>query len=122
MLKLPRPTPPVELTDVLYGGAPVLSPSMLKLTDWMAGYYLTRRIDCITATIPLAVRTTVDDIIEAANFTLEAEPRSTRNTALRRRIMQLLHTERQLTIKQLQRRLGKNSSTAPLPSLNGEAT
>jgi len=116
-VEAPPSDPPVELTDVLYGGAPVLSPSMLKLTDWMAGYYLTRRIDCITATIPLAVRTTVDDIIEAANFTLEAEPRSTRNTALRRRIMQLLHTERQLTIKQLQRRLGKKQLYGTLAEL-----
>ncbi|MDT9547211.1 MAG: primosomal protein N' [Chlorobium phaeovibrioides] len=109
--------PPAELTDILYGGTPVLSPSMLKLTDWMAGYYLTRRIDSITASIPLAVRTTVDLIVEPSDFTLEAEPRSTKNTALRRRIMQLLNKEGQMAVKQLQRRLGKKQLYGTLAEL-----
>ncbi|MWV53722.1 replication restart helicase PriA [Chlorobium phaeovibrioides] len=116
-VEAPPSHPPAELTDILYGGERVLSQPMMRLTEWMAGYYLTRRIDCITATIPLAVRTTVDEIVEPSDFTLEAEERSTKNTALRRRIMQLLHQEGRLTVKQLQRRLGKKQLYRTLSEL-----
>ena len=53
----------MELLDVLYDGRPVLNADLLKLTEWMADYYLTRRIDALTAALPAAVRTTVHDVV-----------------------------------------------------------
>ncbi len=103
----PPEEPAAELTDILHGGAPVLDPPLILLTRWMAGYYLTRHIDCITAAIPVAVRTTVDDIVEAADFSLETDTRRVRSTALRRSIMQLVTKEQRITVKQLQRKLGR---------------
>ncbi len=97
----------VELSDILYGGRPVLNPELLHLTGWMADYYLTRQIDTLTAALPSAVRTTVHDIIEVTGFELNAESPKIINTALRRSIMQMITTEKRLTLPQLQRRLGK---------------
>ena len=97
----------VELLDLLYGGEPVLSTSLLRLTEWMADYYLTRRVDTLTAALPSAVRTTVHDVVEITDFTLKADHQKVINTALRRSIMQVMMVERRLTVHQLQRRIGK---------------
>ena len=97
----------IEISDVLYGGLPVLNQSLMQLTEWMADYYLTRRIDTLLAALPAAVRTTVHDVVEINNFSLKAEEPKIINTALRRSILQIMTTEKRLTIPQLQRRLGK---------------
>jgi len=107
----------IEILDVLYGGCPVLNPSLMQLTEWMADYYLTRRIDTLTAAIPAAVRTTVHDVVEITNFTLQSEGLKTINTALRRSIMQMMISEKRLTVHQLQRRLGKKQLYRTLSQL-----
>ncbi|TCD48379.1 primosomal protein N' [Chlorobium sp. N1] len=112
----PAEPPSVELTDILQGGRPVLTPPLLRLTRWMAGYYLTRHIDCVNAAVPASVRTTVDDMVEAAEFSLGAvEP--LRSTALRRSIMQLVTKEKRLTVRQLQQRLGRKNLYTTLSEL-----
>lgn len=105
----PEAPPPAELADILHGGEPVLTPPLLKLTRWMASYYLTRPIDCIQAAVPLAIRTTVDDVVEAADFSLREETGTLRSTALRRKIIELVTREKRLTVKQLQQRLGRKN-------------
>ncbi len=97
----------MELLDLLYGGEPVLNSSLLRLTEWMADYYLTRRVDTLTAALPSAVRTTVHDVVEITDFTLKSDAQKVINTALRRTIMQVMMVEKQLTVHQLQRRIGK---------------
>ena len=97
----------VELLDLLYGGEPVFSPSLLRLTEWMADYYLTRRVDTLIAALPAAVRTTVHDVVEITDFTLKSDGQKVINTALRRSIMQVMIVEKRLTVHQLQRRIGK---------------
>ncbi len=97
----------VELLDLLYGGEAVLSPSLLRLTAWMADYYFTRRVDSLMAALPAAVRTTVDDIVEMTDFALKSDGQKVINTALRRSIMQVMMVEKRLTVHQLQRRIGK---------------
>ena len=98
---------PIEILDVLYDGRPVLNASLLQLTDWMADYYLTRRFDTLTAALPAAVRTTVNDVAEITDFALNTESPKIINTKLRRSIMQMMIREKRLTVHQLQRRLGK---------------
>ena len=107
----------VEILDLLYDGRPVLSPSLMQLTEWMADYYLTRRIDTLTAALPAAVRTTVHDVVEISSFTLKAEEPKIINTALRRSIMQLMIREKRLTVHQLQRGLGRKQLYRTLSQL-----
>ena len=64
---------PLEILDVLYDGRPVLNTSLLQLTDWMADYYLTRRVDTLTVALPAAVRTTVNDVAEITGFALSVK-------------------------------------------------
>ena len=107
----------IKLSDVLYGGRPVLSQPLLQLTAWMADYYLTRRIDTLTCALPAAVRTTVHDIVEITGFALNAENPKIINTALRRSILKIITTEKRLTVPQLQRRLGKKQLYRTLSEL-----
>ncbi len=107
----------IEISDVLYGGRPVLNHSLLQLTEWMADYYLTRRIDTLTCALPAAVRTTVHDVVEMTGFALNAEVTKIINTALRRSILKIMTTEKRLTIPQLQRRLGKKQLYRTLSEL-----
>ncbi len=107
----------IEISDVLYGGRPVLNHSLLQLTEWMADYYLTRRIDTLTCALPAAVRTTVHDVIEMTGFALNAEVPKIINTALRRSILKIMTTEKRLTLLQLQRQLGKKQLYRTLSEL-----
>ena len=107
----------IELLDVLYDGRPVLNASLLQLTEWMADYYLTRRVDTLTAALPAAVRTTVHDVVEVTGFALQAESKRIINTKLRRSIMQMMIMEKRLTVVQLQRRLGKKQLYRTLAEL-----
>ena len=109
--------PNIEILDVLYDGRPVLNPSLLQLTEWMADYYLTRRIDTLTAVLPAAVRTTVHDVVEMTGFALQAESTKIINTKLRRSIIQIMNTQKRLTVVQLQRRLGKKQLYRTLAEL-----
>ena len=107
----------IEISDVLYGGRPVLNHTLLQLTEWMADYYLVRRIDTLTCSLPAAVRTTVHDVVEMTGFALNAEVPKIINTALRRSILKIMTTEKRLTILQLQRRLGKKQLYRTLSEL-----
>jgi primosomal protein N' (replication factor Y) (superfamily II helicase) len=107
----------IEITDVLYGGYPVINASLMQLTGWMADYYFTRRIDTLTAALPAAVRTTVHDVVEITNFSLQSEGPKIIKTALRRSIMQMMILEKRLTVHQLQRRLGKKQLYRTLAQL-----
>jgi primosomal protein N' (replication factor Y) len=107
----------IEISDVLYGGRPVLSQPLLQLTAWMADYYLTRRVDTLTCALPAAVRTTVHDVVEMSGFALNAEVPKIINTSLRRSILKIMTTEKRLTIPQLQRRLGKKQLYRTLAEL-----
>ncbi|NTW63712.1 MAG: primosomal protein N', partial [Chlorobiaceae bacterium] len=95
------------ITDILYDGKPVLNHSLLKLTAWMAEYYITAPLDTITSALPLAVRTTVNDIVELSGFQLQAAMPKIVNTSLRRAILKLMSQEKKLTVRQLEKRLGK---------------
>ncbi len=107
----------IVISDILYGGRPVLGHSLMQLTEWMADYYLARRIDTITTALPSAVRTTVHDVVEMTGFELKAESPKIISTALRRSIMKMMMTEKRLTIPQLQRRLGKKQLYRTLSEL-----
>ena len=107
----------IEILDLLYDGTPVLNASLLQLTEWMADYYLTRRADALTAALPAAVRTTVNDVAEITGFELNPECPKIINTKLRRSIMQMMISEKRLTVHQLQRRLGKKQLYRTLAEL-----
>lgn len=97
----------VEIADVLHDGASIMNHSLMLLSEWMADYYLTRRIDTINTFLPAAVRTTVDDVVELREFELGAANPKIVNTALRRSILGMLASEKKLTVNQLRRRLGR---------------
>lgn len=109
--------PTIEIVDVLHGGRPVLNPALMQLTEWMADYYLTKRIDTLMAALPAAIRTTVHDVVEIKKFTLNAESPKVINTALRRAIMQLMIREKRLTVHQLQQRIGRKQLYRTLSEL-----
>lgn len=106
-----------ELLDLLAGGMPVLSPPLLKLAMWMAGYYLSRPIDCITAALPAPLRSVVDDSVELTEFRLESPSSKLRNSGLRRRILQELSGSGRLTVRQLRKRLGRRELYKTLSEL-----
>jgi primosomal protein N' (replication factor Y) len=107
----------IEIVDLLYNGLPILNRSLLRLTEWMADYYFTRRVDTLMAALPAAVRTTVHDMVELTGFSLKAESTKIINTSLRRSILHLLSREKRLTVHQLQRRLGKKQLYRTLAEL-----
>ncbi len=110
-------TSETEILDLFYQGQPMLNEALLKVTEWMADYYFARRVDTLSAALPAAVRTTVHDVVEVSGFSLQAESPKIINTALRRSIMQMITTEKRLTVHQLQRRLGKQQLYRTLAEL-----
>ncbi len=109
--------PEGEILDLLAGGRPVLSPPLLKLAMWMAAYYLSRPIDCITTTLPAPLRSVVDDSVELTEFRLESTASKVRNSGLRRRILQELSGSGRLTVRQLRKRLGRRELYKTLSEL-----
>jgi len=105
------------IADLLHAGRPVLQPNLLRLALWMADYYLTAPLDTILAALPAAVRTTIHDVVEINSFVLKPADRKTVSTPLRRAILQLLATERKLTVRQLQKRLGRRQLYRTLSEL-----
>ncbi|NTU53257.1 MAG: primosomal protein N' [Chlorobiaceae bacterium] len=106
-----------EVLDLLNNGVPVLTPDMLKLLFWMADYYLSRTIDCITTALPVPLRSIVDDVAELCEFRLESPEIRVRSTDLRRKILQSLAIEKRLTVRQLRKRLGKKELYSTLAKL-----
>ena len=105
------------IADLLYGGEPVLSGNQLRLSLWMADYYLTMPLDTIIAALPSAIRTTVNDVVELNSFQLKPADRKTVTTPLRRAILQLLAEEKKLTLRQLQKKLGRKQLSGTLSEL-----
>ncbi|MEE9905889.1 MAG: primosomal protein N' [Chlorobium sp.] len=105
------------ITDLMYGGSPVLSNNILRLALWMADYYLSSPLDAILAALPASVRTTVHDIVELNAFLLKPAERKTHSTPLRREILQLLAAAKKLTVRQIQKRLGRKQLYRTLTEL-----
>jgi len=105
------------IADLLYAGVPVLRQSLIRLALWMADYYLTSPLDTIIACLPSAVRTTVNDVVELNSFQLNSLERKTVSTPLRRSILHMLANEKKLTLRQLQKRLGKKQLYRTLSEL-----
>jgi primosomal protein N' (replication factor Y) len=103
----PAEEPEGEVVDLLADGRPVLLPSIVKLVMWLADYYISRPIDCITTALPAPLRSVVDDVVEMTEFRLESPATKVRNSGLRRRILQELSTGKKLTVRQLRKRLGR---------------
>lgn len=105
------------IADLLYGGEPVLRRNQIRLAQWMADYYLTMPLDTVIAALPAAIRTTINDVVELNSFELKPADRKTVSTPLRRSILQLLADEKKLTLRQLQKRLGRKQLSGTLSEL-----
>ena len=103
----PDTEPEGEVVDLLSDGQPVLPAALLKLVTWLADYYISRPVDCITAALPAPLRTVVDDMVELTEFRLESTTGKVRNSGLRRRILHELTVGKKLTVRQLRKKLGK---------------
>ncbi|MCF8216240.1 MAG: primosomal protein N' [Chlorobium sp.] len=95
------------IADLMDGGAPVLQENILNVALWIADYYLTSPLDAIMAALPAAVRTTVHDVVEINTFSLKPAEHKTVSTPLRRKILAMLAAEKKLTVRQIQKRLGR---------------
>lgn len=100
-------SPNQSVVDLLHNGEPLLPENLLKVLLWMADYYLTSPLDTVLAAIPTAVRTTVHDIARLTGFALRSPEPKTVSTPLRRAILQVLREEKTLSVRQLQKKLGR---------------
>ncbi len=99
-----------RITDILQSGRPVLTEVTLKLALWMTDYYLSRPVEAISAMLPAPLKSTVSDIVEANDFRLlGGRNRKTVTTALRKNILHVLREEKTVTVRQLERRLGRKN-------------
>lgn len=106
-----------EVIDLFNNGVPVLTGEMLKLVMWIGDYYLAKPIDAITTAIPSPLRNIVDDIAELCEFRLESPDTKVRSSGLRRSILQMLSTEKRLSVRQLRKRLGRKELYSTLYEL-----
>jgi primosomal protein N' (replication factor Y) len=106
-----------EVIDLFNNGERLLTDEMLKLVMWIADYYLSKPIDAITTAIPSPLRNIVDDIVERCEFRLESPDAKVRSSGLRRSILQVLSTEKRLSVRQLRKRLGRKELYATLYEL-----
>ncbi len=97
------------ITAVLNSAIPVLTPVTLRLSSWIADYYMSRPIEAINAVLPAPLKTKVSEIIELTDFQLMSHRRRIITTPLRKKILKLLQHEQKITVKQLENRLGKTN-------------
>ena len=98
------------ITDIFNSGNPVLTPVTLRLSNWIADYYITRPIEAINAVLPAPLKTKVSEIVELTDFQLMSSGnRKVVSTRLRKEILKLLQHGDRLTVKQLEKRLGKQN-------------
>lgn len=103
-----RQTPPQDATpksvaDVL-DDQPTLTPELLTLTQWMAGYYVATWGETLRAALPRALQT---ESVQLVTLTPDGQQASTgsQRTPLEGRILTLLDQHHSLTFKQLQRQI-----------------
>ena len=109
--------PEGEVLDLLNGGAPVLTPVLLKLALWISDYYAALPIDCLSTAVPAPLRSVVDDVVELAGFQLESPETRIKSTGLRRSILKALATAKRLTVRQLRKRLGRKELYSAIAEL-----
>jgi primosomal protein N' (replication factor Y) len=99
----PEGATPKSVTDVL-DDQPALTPELLSLTQWMAGYYVATWGETIRAALPRALQT---ESVQLVTLTPDGEQASTSapRTPLEGRILALLKQHHSLTLKQLQRHI-----------------
>ncbi len=98
------------ITDILNSGIPVLTPVTLRLSLWVADYYMTRPIEAINAALPAPLKTTVSELVELNDFQLlSSSNRKVVSTRLRKEILTLLQRKNKLTVRQLETLLGKKN-------------
>jgi len=107
-----------EILDVFDDGKPALSPRLLRLTEWVADYYLAYPIEAIMAALPSAMRIRPRETVALREFALLSPDEKMVKTELRRNIMQVLSREKQLTVKQLERRVGSKHLRMALSELS----
>lgn len=89
---------------------PVLVPEVLRVCQWIAGYYLCTLAEVLTAALPAGIHTHSDQRVSIAP---EAEPNGSAHThALtdkQRAVVDALSSDGDLTLKQLERRVGRGA-------------
>jgi primosomal protein N' (replication factor Y) len=106
----PEGAVPKSVTDVL-DDQPTITPELLALTHWMAGYYVATWGETVRAALPRALQS---ESVQVITLTPAGEQASSdgQRTPLEGRIIAFLSQHRRLTLKQLQRQL-------PAPGLRG---
>ncbi|MCW8818988.1 MAG: primosomal protein N' [Ignavibacteriaceae bacterium] len=98
------------ITEILNSGLPLLTPVTLRLSKWIADYYIARPIEAINAVIPAPLKTRVSETVELSDFQLLSfNDRKVVTTPLRKEILKQLHQRKKMTVRQLESRLGKQN-------------
>lgn len=106
-----------EILDVFDDGAPALSPTLMRLAEWIADYYVAYPDEAIRAALPAAMRIRPKETVVLREFALLAPDEKIVKTELRRNILQTLAREKKLTVKQLERRVGSKHLRLALSEL-----
>ncbi|ANT64973.1 replication restart helicase PriA [Prosthecochloris sp. CIB 2401] len=101
--------PEGSITDILNNGTPVITRPNFRLALWMARYYLVHPVEAIGALLPAPLKTTMQDMVEPEGFRLQVQGSKVVATSLRKAILGILAREQRLTVRQLERRLGKKN-------------
>jgi len=120
-----------EITDVL-DTEPILNANLLKLTEWMADYYLCSWGEAIKATLPAGLESLEVSIIRAGGKAQGAGRREAQGTPpvlpapgsrlsaltpTQRRLLELLGKEGELPLPRLKKKLGKKGLYSALHTL-----
>ncbi len=116
-----RETAPVDapkLVADLLDDRPALTPELVALTQWMAGYYVASWGEAIRVALPRALQTgSVQTVSLTAKGRVAAHDE---RTPLQSRILTLLTQHRSLTLKQLQRQIPTTGLRSALQRLATE--
>nr|MBC8525240.1 primosomal protein N' [Chlorobium phaeobacteroides] len=98
------------ITEILNSGLPLLTPVTLRLSKWIADYYIARPIEAINAVLPAPLKTRVSETVELSDFQLLSfSDKKVVTTPLRKEILKQLHQRKKMTVRQLESRLGKQN-------------
>jgi primosomal protein N' (replication factor Y) len=115
-------TPPVDTPKVVLDvldDQPALTPDLLALTQWMAGYYLASWGETIRAALPRALQSgSVQTVTLTPKGQAAAAPQA--RTTVESRILTALAQHRSVTLKQLQRQISASGVRNAIQRLASE--
>lgn len=106
-----------EITDIL-DTEPILNSSLLKLTEWMADYYLCSWGEAIKATLPAGLESLEISVVKLSGEDLSLPSSDLKGlTPFQCKFLDLLQKEEKIPLPRLKKKLGKKGFYSTLHSL-----